>query len=443
MKLPTAEINTPHRAAVITGREIAYGNGVAIRAREGMNANLPAVLNGTLDRFTPHSSIVLEGVTVAQLAEHSAGALAAGWNHGKVDVWTVFHRLDGRTVSVGVRDEMRPFHLGVLFDKSCDPGVLAMRLDRYHQITGSPWRGTCAMSALNAIRLTWRNESYQPLWRKPRVGVRTGTGPLIWRRDLTGTEQWWGYVHTFDANAAYLGSAVNAELGWRELEHTGPQLFDDTLPGYWHLELGNTLLEDLRDSGRPPLLRAHAGQAWLTTPYVKFLHRHGYSFDVVDSWTAQPRFHKDGRPLGPAGTRITRRWAESVRNGIVGVDTAGIPEQVVRAGKRTYTDAVGAMQGRGMRIERADWGETIIDLWRSTLYDRILSVYKEIGYWPVRVYTDSVSYADSNPDPAVLAGHIGVHPRGEYRLGYFRHTATMTVEQWQAKHEKRARKAGV
>lgn len=426
--------NTLHRAAVITPHEIAYGNGTARQALPGLARDLRAILAGTLDRFTQHSTIVLDGVTVKDLVAQSEALKADGWKHSVIDAWTLYHRDDGRTVAVGLRDAMGTPHFGVLFGKDTDPGVLAVLLDRYHQATGNNWRGAPVTSALNGIRLSWGNPQYQPLWRHPKTGLRSDMGPLIkWQRNLNEYERTWGYVHTFDANSAYLGSAITAELAWSQLHHSGPQTFDYTLPGYWLLELDTATLASLADPSSPPLFRrTRDGRAWLTTPAVRLLADLGDRCEVADSWTGRAEQRGNGKRLHPAQTRILRTWGESVRDAL-----AATPHDSVEgAVKRTYKDAVGGMQREGMRIYRPDWADTIIDLWRSTMFRTLLRVKETEGVWPVHIATDSVSYADSSPDPANLAKAIGVRPG----LGGYKHEATVTTEAFLAAHKPKVRR---
>ena len=446
-----------HRAAVIGPREIVYGNGTAVSAKPGLSRDLVKILGGTMDRFATHSTIVIDGVTPAEITGQSGALRDAGWKHAAIDVWTLFHHDDGRTVAVGFRDSMTNHHLGILFTKETDPGVLALSLDRFSQALGCSWRGTFATTALAAIRLSWGNPQYQPLWKAPKIPVRSDVGPLSWLRPLNEFEETWGFVHTFDANAAYLGSALTAELSWSSLAHTGAQVFDHTLPGYWLIELDTAVAELAQDPCRPPLFRKipRDMQVWVTTPYAKLLQDLRGQVWVVDSWTGQPALRADGSRLHPAGTRVLRKWGESVRDGLrLQYAMMDRLPHVEAATKRVYKDACGGMQREGMRIFRPDWAHTIIDLWRATLYRKMLRVKEKQGNWPVRIATDSLSYADSAPDPLTIGAELGIthceaepcptrcRPRARNRarpvgLGAFKHVATATTAEWQKKHAAR------
>lgn len=435
------ESNTAHRAAVITPDWVHYGAGQL----DPITASyLPVglrpctLLAGTWDRFTQHSTIVVDGASIAQHEEYAERIRHDGWGFSKVDAWTLYHR-EGRTVSVGLRDAMTSgVHFGVLFNADTDPGVVALQLDRYHQHTGTSWRGTAATTALSAIRLSWENAPEQPLWKcaKNGPGYMNGAGVLQWERELGVWERTWGWVHTFDTNNAYLSAAINAECAWSALENTGPQMFDKNLPGYWLLQLDTPTLETLADPMRPPLISPaqllRGGQAWVTTPYAKLLQDLGDRIEVVDAWTGQwgPDRVSPGRPRKPGhapACRVFRTWGEAIRDAVVAA--AGQP--VLTAIKATYKDMPGALQRDTMRIVRHDWAHTLIDLARANLYRRILAVHHVHNVWPVRVWTDSLSYADGLADIGHWRGPVGVRTG----LGGFKHEATVTTDEWLADHQ--------
>ena len=427
--------NTGHRAAVITPDGYAFGNGAISSPEYGRSRPQlyrdPARILALTDPFVDHSVIVVDGASVE---DHAAGYARlkanTGWECSKVDAWTLYHR-EGRTVSIGLRDAMTPdVHFGTLFDKRTDPGVLAMLLDRYHLHTGSPWRGTAATSALNAIRLTWENTPGKPLWRAARngPGYMNGVGAMHWERGLGEWERTWGLVHTFDTNNAYLAAAINADVARSSLVHTGQQMFDKALPGYWLLQLDTPTLAALRDPMRPPLIEPRAmlagGLAWVTTPYAKLLEELGDRIEVVDSWTAGP--HPSG---GPVACRVFRRWGETIRDGVAA--SRGMAwEQAVKA---TYKDMPGALQRESMRIHRVDWAHIIIDLARANLYRKILAIHAIHGVWPVRVSTDSLSYADTDVHGAQVGQHWISQLPIRTGLGGFKHEATHTTAEWMAR----------
>jgi len=432
------EVSTQHRTAVITPGVSYRGDGTTGVVRPGTERDLVTILETTRRFFAPQSTIVIDGVPLDVLAAQSDKVTAAGWKHAEVTAWTLYRDGNGREVSIGCRAAMLPrVHFGVLFERDTDAGVLAMLLDRYHHVTGHAWRGTCASTALAAIRATWANDRYQPLWSFDVPAPWSGVGPLVWSRELNGWEATWGWVHTFDASGAYLGAGSTAELAWSELTPGGAQPFDHRLPGYWELRLDTGTLASLDHAtrfGAPPLFpprRVRGGCVRVTTPYAKLLQDLGLGFDVLDCLTGAELRRTNGSQVHPAQSRILRKWGERMRDARAtaqGWPAASLRAVLDTAVKRTYTDATGAMQRRGKRIYRADWAHTLIDLWRATLYRKMLLIYQTQEIWPVAVKTDSLAYADSSPDPAVLLGALN----GSVRGARWRHQQTVTTHAWRA-----------
>jgi hypothetical protein len=451
------QASTQDRACVLTPGAAFYGNGRAVPLREGVHSDVRALLAGVEGRFTPQATLVLNDASTAILAGCEAELKADGWSWSAPGPWTFFRR-GGQTVALGCRRSWRPkVHTGTLYGDDVEPGALAMLLDRYHQLTGYAWCGTGATTGLNALRLTWENSRWEPRWSGSVVAPVAGAGVLNWQRELNEDEATWGYVHTFDANAAYLGSAISADLAWDQLTPTGPQPFDERLPGFWLIDLATSTLEICADPTRPPLLsRIKRGQAWVTTPYAKLLRELGDPLDVADSWTGQP-VTVDGRQVHGPTSRVFRTWGEALREArkAAGELPGGrLRQQLGNAVKHTYKDVIGGLartdrDGKHLRVYRPDWAAHIIDLWRATLYRRMVEIKRTQGVWPVRVWTDAISYADCVATPTYLAEAIGVSAcavecgcvrntlaaRG--RLGSYKHDACATTRQWIADHPAR------
>lgn len=445
--MPTQD-NTLHRAAVITPGHVYYGDGTFIVTRTDITRDLVAILRGTAGRFWKWSTIVVDGTGPSAWSLVQLAALKdAGWSFGTVaesrerlgvvGAWTLFHRPDGTAVAVGCREIMKPPHLGVLFRPGDAPEAVARLLHWYSEATGNAWRGTPATSALAHIRLTWGNDRYQPLWNLGKIGPGWGVGPLVWSRPLTPEETAVGTVHTWDANSAYLGAAINAEVAWSRLTHTGPQPFDQAVPGYWQIQPDLKTFADDQDPDRPPLLgRVRDGLCWVTTPYAKFLQDRGDRVEVVDSWTGQERLRDDGTRVHPAQSRVLRKWGERMRDAVLAVDRS---DPMAAPFKRTYKDAVGGMQRAGMRIDRPDWAHTVIDLWRATLLRRVYRVHAQTGLWPVAIRTDSISYAV--PDHRSFGEIVGVplDPSKRLQLGQWRHQSVTPVAEWSTRSKRATR----
>jgi hypothetical protein len=442
-----------YRAAVITPGVSYRGDGTVSSTRLGVEVDLVTILEATRRRFAAQCTIVIDGPPLSAYSEQSDRVRAAGWQHSQIAAWTLFHDQAGREVALGIRAAFGPPHLGVLFDRDTEPGVIALVLDRYFQVTGTAWRGTFATTALAGIRSTWANERYQPLWNEPRKGPGKAVGPMVWTRELGQWERTWGWVHTFDARSAYLAAAISSDLPFSQLHHVGAQQFDPKLPGYWHLQLDTSTLEMLADPSRPPLLppaRVQDTCAWVTTPYARLLRdSFGDRCEVIDSWTGTEGTRPDGKRGHPAGSRILRTWGGRMRDARTAVEampSGPIRDLLLTAVKRTYKDAIGGMQrevnGRGMRVRRGIWAHTIIDQHRATMWRGILRVREKAGVWPVAVKTDSLSYADSSEDPRPLAAELAGARQtavGAGGLGGWAHEAVVTTEHWEASRKARTR----
>ncbi len=438
----SSESNTPHRACVIIPGRVMYGNGTTAEIRHTGVVDLRTWLAASTQKFcgwAEHSTVVVDGAPWTAVQDQEAGIREDGWEFSKLDAWTLFHR-EGRTVSVGFRDSMNPRqHFGVLVSKIVDPGVLAQLLDRYNTMVPTAWRGTPGTTALAALRLSWANTGSEPLWHTKRNHAEGPVGPINWSRPLNQWEQDWGYVHTFDANSAYLSSAINAVVAWSGLQDTGPMPFDSKLPGYWLVQLPDDVREffgDQRPVLIPPKRMLKHGYVWLSTDVVKFLVDLFGPVDVHDSRTAVPKVIGDRMLRNTA--RVFRPWGEALRDARTAAQgqPTGLRRILEGAVKRTYTDATGAMQRETMRVCRGDWADALIDLAAVNLYRRILRVHETEGVWPVEVRTDSVSYADCSDNPATLAKAIGVRPG----LGGFKHQATVTVDTWNRDHAKKPKR---
>lgn len=432
----------PYRAAVITDAHVFYPDGRSVAALPGLNANHNAILRAVDGpRWAAEVTIVVDGpsCTPAKVDGWTWTGCAAG------GVWQFYRHRDGRECSIGVRPAMGRAFLGVLFDQDTDPGALAIILDRYNRATGTAWRGTCALTGLHKIRLTWGNARRQPRWQQVQETPKSWVGPLVWRRELNEHERSWGYVHTFDANNAYLGTAISELFSWYELEPTGARPFDPAVGGYWHVKIGPRALWWLTQTDRPPLLKLRRGadSAWMSTPYAKLLGQLGDPVEVLDSWTGVPPewepdpggYRRTPVPHAASG-RVLRSWGEELRDAIRTAEAqAGtLPATIAKAVKLTYKNATGAMQRPRTQVARPDWGRTIIEGWRATMFRTMLRVAECEGVWPVEVRTDALSYADCTARPVQLARTLGADLEpGPRRIGRYKLSETVATATWEAR----------
>lgn len=430
-------------AMVVEAPYAHTGTGQLVRLR---SVELAALLEQARETFGPEGVILMYSRTMAETDTD-----VPGWKRGQPGPWTLYQHAQGQVVAVGFLPDMSARHFD-LFGPSDDPGVIATRLDRYQRMTGTAWRGTYAATGLSAVRNAYPGQ-YQPLWRIEPQTTLQAVGPMVWTRPLNQWERQNDYVHTWDAQSAYLGAMGNAELAWSQLARTGERSFDKRLPGYWLIELDPYMIRRFVRCegdfvGAPPLIPPqrlrHGTQVWLTTPIATLLEDYGMRLEVLDSVTAQPALGKTGNVVHAPSARVLRPFAEHMRDQRPHPTAA--PEWLRTAWKRTYKDVTGGMQRTvdgGMRICRPDWAHTFIDGWRANLYRRIYSIAATHGVWPVSVKTDSVSYVDCWEN-TVLDQSFGIQ-RGvanPWRLGGWRRESTVTVTSWIDKHERKGASDG-
>lgn len=424
------------RAIVVTANTAHFGDGAIARGPD-IRANLPALLGAASAHMGEQGCLIVDGLPIEAVRDQDP----PGWQHASIMPWTLYRR-DEQLISVGYRHSMDERHFAGLVTPDADPGVLAMALDRYQLLTGTAWRGTHSTTALAGIRESWA-DARQPLWQLPPMTGKRPCGPLVFRRQLNQFERDWGWVHRFDAKSAYLGALINAEVSYSALVHSGSRVFNRKLPGYWTISLGELARDYVTATGayagRPAMVPSHlfvGNVVELTTPMVRLLDDQGVAFQVIDAWLGAP-FEHNGRQVHAPATRAFRRWGEQQRDALKLAEHSY--PHLVDDVKATYKSVVGAMQrevnGKGMRIRRRDWAHTVIDLWRATLYGKILHVHRMEGVWPVQVVTDSLAYADSSAIPTTLMETLGCPKKGlPAGLSQMRWDESYTTDVWIADH---------
>lgn len=406
--------STQHRACVISGGVSHYGDGTIRPVRADLD--LPSLLTGTLTRFEPDATIILDHHTKRWLTAGRAAVESFGWKVRTLGPWATYTDRNYRTVTVGLRAEMADRDFEHLLRDDTDPGVVAMLLDRYQQATGVAWRGNATVTTLDAIRLTWENvRGEHPRWKATVPVPYTGRA-LHWSRPLTKWENTWDWVHTWDERSAYVGTAGSVDLAWSSFRFEPVTGFDHKIPGYWRTRLdADTLSLWVHNPARPPVIDPEAvdadGWCWPTTPVVKFLTEQGQGYQIDGGWLGQPT-EKHGRQ-----SRVLAKWSDQMWAARQHPHVTG-NEDLEDAVKHTASAAWGALQGGGNIIDRADWAHFTIDQHRVNLLRKLLRVVDTGWCWPVQVSTDAVTYADDClPEAGTIADHLGVRVgRGGFRL---------------------------
>lgn len=427
--------------------------------------SLPAFLTLVLDHMPEGGSVAIDGELAARIGypdkpQNAAPGKpgkprkgpqecravqegrAAGWKSPDAGIaaWTPWWGPDRPSVSVAVLPwiDHKVMRVGAsaLVTSTDDPVSAGYRLARYREMTGSPFTMNAGTSGVNMIRT-------QYLGRGPANSRRRRRAPLlkwhgegspaqsvqedacVWERpaeQVSDAERAMPYVVTFDQRMAYLGAMGTARLALDALEPTGLPAggFDRSVAGYWQVaETGQRfpLLPDLTN-------KSGNGPHWLTTPTVALLIDHGMPEEaVIDAWL----------PTGAAPatvevlTGIRGAAYDRLRDALASIpaDVTDPDELAVRAVlKATYREMVGMLRRGTPFVHRPDWSDTIIATSRTNLTRKLIAVGKRDNRWPLRIDTDSVSYAALTDDP------VRELPNGWTlgdRVGQWSHKSTQTM----------------
>lgn len=346
------------------------------------------------------------------------------------------------TLVIVDRDEGR--HAGPWEGLSGAQTVSALRVLR--ELLGVPWGVSVGRTAEHLILSTHpRHRGGRSLDRAPRIPEPARPARLeqpwtSWQRPLTEYEGSAAWVHTFDANAAFLGPWQTTELGFGVPEHfttargCSSRLF---LPGVWRVELPAGWHDG---DGLPPIAPGLVGgRGWVTTPTLARLREwselHGWGELTPDEghvWQQRSRF------LRAAGERLRDARAAAMvqqRTATAALLTAETDEDVTAAAERVavagavrdavrdlYTVAVGRLSSAESHISpgwaRPDWGNALRATYRVSLHRKLA----RLPAAPFAVMTDALAFATDEPDAATFAASIGL--RLGDGLGELKHQGT-------------------
>lgn len=297
----------------------------------------------------------------------------------------------------------------------------AYRLGRFRELTGTHWVNTGGTSLMNLSVAEMFSASH-PV----RIELTTGCpltlepqeGPLGWQAagdggSLLALPEWakaLGFIHAFDARAAYLAAMGRADLSRSSLRHTGPGTpIDPQTPGYWLIPE-----RDYRLPCGVPILTSSGDRrhVWVATPTAGFLIEMGlldYG-DAVDSWSV-PDHTVTNRKTGKKrkvrdGARLMKSTAERIRDGLLDIpegtedpDEAAV-RKVIKSG---YSELVGQFKTDSGAVRRSDWRDTIVAVANVTILRRVHQAWEATGgeqggITPVRLNTDAAYYVTDTED---------------------------------------------
>jgi hypothetical protein len=295
-----------------------------------------------------------------------------------------------------------------------DGPALLRAAELFRERVGVPFRSSPGATARDLwLALRKGRTSLRPGQAAPPAVVRPSPeAPFAWSRPLTDVEREHGWVHAFDANAQYLGTAASIDLGAGQPEHrTGPLDFDPKTVGYWLADVpqapAGLLPDPFTPSSRLAGLTDPAGRRWMTTPTLALAAELGAPVRVHEAWT------------WPQSRRFLRPWAEAFRDARAACQGDPNPEAqaVLTAVKAAYNKFFGwlASEQVGGELARPDWNQLVIAQSRVNLYRKLARLARP----PFAVDVDALYITAPTEAAAETAEALGL-PLGP-GLGQFKH----------------------
>lgn len=346
-------------------------------------------------------------------------ASQAGWEVGRVEVWTrIWHPEHFRRGAFIVLLPWSRVEGVALYEDDPTPAELADRLRRFAQATGVSYRLTPASTGLDVIdhyRPPRRSEADTRGQSRGRVAVTLGAAKLppflheaaddtrianleadySWHRPYTQLleeERDRRYVHAYDRNASYLAPWSNIDLGVEGLIHRQGEsaAWDETKkPAYFLVDEWDWPHWGLPDPGNATHARMSEDRVWVTSHTLEQLSWHGVTPTVHESYTWQT----SARYLD----RANKTMVEARKT----LDPA---DPVLDTLKGMYAATVGKLGQREHRPDyhlwRPDWRHHIIAATRTAiLYTLMQNAQHTAQALPIMVDRDLIVYASDDPDP--------------------------------------------
>jgi hypothetical protein len=276
-----------------------------------------------------------------------------------------------------------------------DGPALLRAVELFWVRVGVPFRSSPGATARDLwLALRKGRAELRPGQAVPPAVVRPSPeAPFVWSRPLTDAEREHGWVHAFDANAQYLGTAASIDLGAGQPEHrTGPLDFDRKTVGYWLADVpeapAGLLPDPFTPSPRLAGMTDPAGRRWATTPTLALAAELGVPVRVHEAW------------VWPQSRRFLRPWAEAFRDARAACQGDPTPEAqaVLAAVKLAYNKFFGwlASEQVGGELARPDWHQLVIAQSRVNLYRKLARLERP----PFAVDVDALYLTAPTADPA-------------------------------------------
>jgi hypothetical protein len=324
------------------------------------------------------------------------------------------------------------------------PRELAGAFGAFERLVGVPWGDSIGHTAESLILATHPRERGGVLLDRepfipPEIAGGTLEGPwAAWRRDLTKAEAGCAFVHSFDANAQYLGAWGTAELGHGRPVYrgAGAAKFDHREIGFWRIPK-IAAVRNITPTLPAPWLE---GREWFSTATVRRLLEVCDGLEAPDIaeawvWPRKSRFLFEAasrlRDARKAAMLELDKWRAIGQLGTTDPEgalrRAVSAEVVLDAVRSLYQVETGrfGMTGRASSSPwaRPDWGHTIRAMARVNLHRRLMKLRAH----PFAIATDGLLFASDEPDGRRFASQIDLELGTG--LGHYRYTGTAELGQ--------------
>jgi hypothetical protein len=384
----------PPRVIVLDGNRVITGRGLAVPAPPGGDAQ--EVLSRLLGALGDNGQVL---ITSEPGWDHlSDPGLSGDWTVTGTDGWQTARNGSNR-LRIGKVPNIKAGNSPIL-DSCPDLVSLAIRHQEFATLTGVPFYADGGTTALLLLDETLSVRGREPLrkWiddQAPAVREDGWAGGSAWLAGGTPApgEPPAGLVA--DRNAQYLAGVTGVYLPLDAPRRTGPIGYDPRRAGLWEIITPDNPEPRLP---HPCGVRASPGEhRWVAHPTVDLLAQLGCQPVVLDSLTL-------GRERC---RRAMDTWYDVLRLARQQLIGASDPDGVVllQALKDTWSRGITHLdKGPDRRWYRADWRAILTSSARTRMWRSLWLAGLACGEWPVKISTDTVTYASSSAGAALKIG---------------------------------------
>lgn len=277
--------------------------------------------------------------------------------------------------------------------------------------------GTEVVKLLNASdrRQDWVRDASIDLFKLP---FKKAGHDLYWKSDIPTIAKGM-YLHQYDKRSAYLAACADLYVGAGDPVHV-ETVTDTTLPGVYHVKV----LGKPHPFDNATLPHIIDGEQWVTADVLSYAKRMGYPLSIYEAWVWEEK-HK-----------TLASYAEKLFSSrhVFRTNPERFPHERGRKNaentmKETALIGTGKFASeKSGKFRQPYWWAAVVDKARVIELANIYKLWIDTGESPVLIYSDSVYYLSSNPNPQ--EAFPGIFACGQKSgLGKYRHEGTWKVTQ--------------